>query len=324
MSKFANQTIEYIIQIEDQGLRLDKFLANKLTEISRTKIKKLIESNNLQINGLKIDDPSRLLKANDVLKLFFPNSEEATLKPKNIPLKVVYEDEYLIIIDKPAGLTVHPGAGNFQDTLVNALIHHFGSKLSKIGGEARPGIIHRLDKDTSGLIIIAKDDITHAKLAKVLAAREIKRVYLALVYGSFTVKTGKIEANIGRSEINRKQMRVVRERGKVAITQYKVLKEFGNGALSLLECELETGRTHQIRVHLTYKKHPLVGDQTYGVSLNHNLQSFPEEVKATIRQFPRQALHAAYLEFVHPIDGQKLYFESEIPSDMNDLLEMLK
>ncbi len=324
MSEFFNQTFEFLVNIEEQGLRLDKLLANKLPEISRTKIKKLIEGNNLYLNDSKLLDVSYLVKINDKLRIYIPECEESTLTPKNIDLKIIYEDNKLIIIDKPPYLTVHPGAGNFSDTLVNALIYHFGSNLSKLGGTVRPGIVHRLDKDTSGLIVVAKDDITHAKLSKQLAERKIKRTYLTVIYGTLIPKVSKIETNIARSERDRKRMTVVREGGRIAITNYKVLETFGSDSISLVECELETGRTHQIRVHLTYKNHPIIGDQTYGTHLNHNLKYLNEETIKLIKQFPRQALHAIRLQFIHPTTKKEMLFESNLPGDIQELLDSLR
>ena len=324
MSNFYNQTFEFVVSLEEQGLRLDKLLAYKLTEFSRTKIKKLIESNNFCLNDCSFSDISYLVKEGDKLKIYIPPCEESVLTPKKLDLNITYEDNELIILDKPPYLTVHPGAGNHNDTLVNALIHHFGNNLSKLGGVSRPGIVHRLDKDTSGLIVIAKDDITHTKLAKQLAEREIKRTYLAVVYGTLTPHIGTIQTNIARNPKDRKKMTVVRHEGRVAITRYHVLEKFSKGVISLVECELETGRTHQIRVHLTHKKTPIIGDQTYGTNLNHNLNCFKKETAELIKQFPRQALHAVRLKLTHPFSGQELSFESKLPEDIMQLLAGLR
>jgi 23S rRNA pseudouridine1911/1915/1917 synthase len=325
MNNNYQQTFKFLVECNEQGCRLDKFLATKLTDFSRTKIKKLIESKNFYLNNILFFDCSYALKENDELTIHLPMSEEEhNLKPYEIELKIIYEDDYLIVIDKPAGLTVHPGAGNFHDTLVNALVHKYGAKLSQLGGNTRPGIVHRLDKDTSGLMVVAKDDVTHAKLSKLLADRKIKRTYWAIVYGVLTPLYGKIETNIARSRSDRTKMMVVREGGRVAITMHKVLKEYGNGAISLVECELQTGRTHQIRVHLTHKKHPIVGDQTYGIGLNHNLNVFAEDLKKLIRSFPRQALHAKKLEFIHPITQEEISLISELPNDIANLMDKLE
>lgn len=324
MSIFYNQNFEFVVTLEEQGTRLDKLLSYKLTEISRTKIKKLIESNNFYLNGCIFSNISYLVREGDSLEIHIPEDEGSKLVPKNFDLNIVYEDNNLLVLDKPPYLTVHPGAGNHNDTLVNALIHHFGSNLSQVGGAARPGIVHRLDKDTSGLIIIAKDDITHAKLSKQLAERTIKRTYLALTYGTLSPGLGIIETNIARNPKDRKKMSVVREGGKVAITKYKVLEKYGNNTLSLVECELETGRTHQIRVHLTYKKTPIVGDKTYGANLNYNLKCFDKETIDMIKQFPRQALHAVRLKLIHPYTHQELSFMSELPNDIKTLMDKIK
>ncbi|AIF81100.1 pseudouridylate synthase, 23S RNA-specific [endosymbiont of Acanthamoeba sp. UWC8] len=324
MSKFYNQTFEFVVTLEEQGLRLDKLLAYKLTEFSRTKIKKLIESDNFYLNDCTFSNISYSVREGDELRIFVPPCEKSLLTPKNLDLNIIYEDNELIILNKPPYLTVHPGAGNHNDTLVNALIHHFGNNLSQLGGAQRPGIIHRLDKDTSGLIVIAKDDITHAKLSKQLAEREIKRTYLALVYGTLTPHIGTIQTNIARNPKDRKKMTVVKGEGRVAITRYNVLEKFGGDAISLIECELETGRTHQIRVHLTHKKTPIIGDQTYGTNLNHNLNCFNKETAELIKQFPRQALHAVRLKLTHPSGGQELSFESNLPEDITQLLAGLR
>ncbi len=290
-----------------------------MPEFSRTRIKALVEGNNLSKAGKIFTDISYKVKPGDEFTLTIPAAKPSEILANPIPLNIVYEDKYLLVINKQAGLTVHPGAGNHGDTMVNALLSHCAGKLSGIGGVERPGIVHRLDKDTSGLMVVAKDDNTHHSLAKQIELRELKRVYLAVVWGVLSPPNGKIEANIGRSKTNRKKMAVFRTSGKKALTHYKTLENFG-GLFSLVECRLETGRTHQIRVHMAHKGNSLVGDQSYG----NNKRKIPGQIADLIREFPRQALHSAKIAFTHPKTGKSMEFTAELPADIKELIRNLK
>lgn len=314
-------TIYTIIYNEqDSKVRLDKFLAQNISQLSRTKIKKLIENGGLKLNGVVSTESDLKLTLSDILVLEVPQERPFDLSPMKLDLDIVFEDDDLLIINKPAGLTVHPGAGNHNDTLVNALMGSHSGKLSTISDPQRPGIVHRLDKDTSGLMVVAKNNSTHAALSAMLAEREIKRSYLALVYGTPHPQIGTITTQYGRSKRDPKKMCVLRGGGRTAVTHYQVLEIFGDGAVSLIECNLETGRTHQIRVHMEHRGHPIVGDQTYGRSKNFNLNAFTDNQAQTLKAFPRQALHAYKLAFTHPKTGEELSFESAVPTDMGDLL----
>ena len=295
----------------DAGERLDKHLAGGAPELSRSRIKSLILAGQVVSGGATITDPSYRVKPGMRFEITVPEPVPAQPRGQAIALTVVHEDDALIVIDKPAGMVVHPAPGNPDATLVNALIHHCGDSLSGIGGVARPGIVHRLDKDTSGLMVAAKTDAAHHSLSGQLAARTMSRVYLALVRGRPNPSEGVIRGAIGRSPANRKKMAVLdddRPGGRAAVTHYSVLESF-EGPVSLLECRLETGRTHQIRVHLTHKGHPLIGDKLYG--------------GARSPAFARQALHAYKLAFTHPDSGEKMRFEIALPDDMRALIEGL-
>lgn len=295
----------------DGGERLDRLLAGGLPEQSRSRIKTLILAGRVTSSGATITDPSYRVKPGEAFTLVVPDPVPATPLGQAIALDVVYEDDALIVIDKPAGMVVHPAAGNPDGTLVNALISHCAGSLSGIGGELRPGIVHRLDKDTSGLMVAAKSDVAHRGLSDQFATRSLSRVYLALVRGIPNPVRGTITGNIGRSPANRKKMAVLaadRAGGRHAVTHYQVQKTY-SGPLSLIECRLETGRTHQIRVHLTHKGHPLIGDKLYG--------------GARTPAFPRQALHAHRLAFIHPISGAAMEFAAALPEDMQALIEGL-
>jgi 23S rRNA pseudouridine1911/1915/1917 synthase len=308
---------------QDHKVRLDKFLAGHISHLSRSKIKKLIETGALKVNGTQNLESDLRLTYGDTLTLEIPLETPFVLQPSQSKLDIVFEDESLLVINKPAGLTVHPGAGNHNDTLVNALIGSHEGNLSKVGDPKRPGIVHRLDKDTSGLMIVAKNDSTHYALSKMLAERQIKRFYLALVYGIPHPMIGTIITQYGRSKRDPKKMCVLRTGGRIAITRYKVLENFAGGALSLIECRLETGRTHQIRVHMEHRGHPIVGDQTYGRSKNFNLSSLSNKQATAVKSFSRQALHAYKLEFIHPKTGENLSFTSELAADIEALLAVL-
>ena len=313
---------------EDAGVRLDQFLAARFSDLSRSRLKQLIEAGNVARAGEKIGDANTRVKPGEVYQIRVPPPVPARPQPQAIPLAVVHEDKDVIVIDKPAGLVVHPAAGNPDGTLVNALIAHCGASLGGLGGEARPGIVHRLDKDTSGLIVAAKNDRAMHSLARQFEHHTIERAYNAVAWGAPRVSQGTLEGDIGRNPFDRKRMAVLRGGGKPARTRYKVLKRFGDPErpfASLLECRLETGRTHQIRVHLAHSGHPLIGDATYGRARHVPRAKSPAEEKAflAVREFPRQALHAYLLGFKHPTTKENLRFESPWPADLASLIASL-
>ena len=309
----------------DGGVRLDRFLAQASDiELSRTRIKALIQDGMLTCNGAKVTDPSASVKSEAVYELTLPAVQDATPQPENIPLDIYFEDEHLIVLEKPAGMVVHPAPGSYDGTLVNALLHHCGDSLSGIGGVARPGIVHRLDKDTSGVMMAAKSEKAHVKLSKLFAKHNLTRRYQAIVWGLPPLRVGTIDAPIGRSRHDRKKMAVL-ENGKEAITHYQTLRDLPPFA-AMVECTLETGRTHQIRVHLSEMGYGIIGDTVYG----HPLRSaqMPDQaardVLAGLRGFERQALHAAHLGFVHPITKQEMGFDSPLPDDMHALIKQIE
>jgi 23S rRNA pseudouridine1911/1915/1917 synthase len=297
------------------GQRLDKALA-EASGLSRERVKALIGQGAVSVGGKTVSQAASKTSEDTDFAIVVPAAAEATARPQDIPLAVVFEDEHLIVVDKPAGLVVHPAAGHPHGTLVNALLHHCAGRLSGIGGVARPGIVHRIDKDTSGLLVVAKSDAAHEGLARQFADHSIERVYLAVVNGHPTPREGTIRERVGRSDTNRKKMAVLAKdssRGKHAVTHYKVVRTMTECAL--LECRLETGRTHQVRVHLASIGHALLGDPVYGRA-NPRLRPV---LKAL--DFRRQALHAAVLGFVHPVTGDRLRFASDLPQDMEELID---
>ena len=307
-------------------LRIDKYLASHIENSSRTKIQKAIEDGCVIVNS-KIVKSNYLVLPNDTIEINLPGFEEKPeVVPENIPLNIVYEDEYLIVVNKPAGMVTHPAYKNHSGTLVNALLYNARqkpSKLSLAGGIERAGIVHRLDKNTSGLLVVAKDEEVHRKLSKLFSIHNIERQYQALVWGHFKVKKGIIEEPLGRSHIDRKKV-VVKQEGKLAVTEYEVLNEFE--FLSLVSLQLRTGRTHQIRVHMHSIGHPVFGDPDYEGRKPHGIQltnKLKEQIKHLLEVMPRQALHAKVLGFTHPATGEKLRFESELPEDMRKLIERL-
>ncbi len=318
---------------EQAGLRLDKALATLAGEISRARLQQVIKEGGVSLNGAVAGDGSRKVAEGDAIVLVMPEAKPAEPVGQDIPLTVVYEDEHLIVIDKPAGLVVHPAGGHEDGTLVNALIAHCGESLSGIGGVKRPGIVHRLDKDTSGLLVVAKNDRAHQKLAKQFADHgrtgPLQRAYLAIVWGGLRRQTGTIDAPLERSNRNREKMAVVSEgRGREAITHFSLVERFPpllkgkeemEALASLVECRLETGRTHQIRVHMSHIGHPLLGDQLYGSGFATKASRLPEEAQAALAALGRQALHAAVLGFEHPATGGEMLFESEPPADFTNL-----
>jgi len=272
------------------------------------------------MDGVVVTEPSRRLKAGEVVRLAEPPPVDPTPRPSAMPLTVVFEDAHLVVVDKPAGMVVHPAPGNPDNTLVNALLAHCGDSLSGIGGVRRPGIVHRLDKETSGLMVVAKTDRAHRTLAAQFADRTLHRVYHALLWGVPSPAAGEIEGAIGRHPTQRTRMAVVAEGGKPALTRYRTLRAWGT-VVSLVECRLATGRTHQIRVHMTHIGHPLVGDATYGRSPRR--PPLPPEVMAPLIALPRQALHAVAIGFRHPETGEPMTFESRMPDVIDDILTCL-
>lgn len=303
------------LSAETAGWRLDRALAVTIPTISRERLKNLVSGGMVQLNGKLLRDPALKVKGGEQVAIRIPAPRPAEAQSQDIPLHIAYEDEHLLVVDKPAGLVVHPAAGNLDGTLVNALLHHCAGRLSGIGGVARPGIVHRIDKDTSGLLVVAKTDPAHVGLSAQFAKHTIGRRYLAVVAGIPTPPAGRIEANLARSEQNRQKITVVHAaKGRHAITHYRVLEPLNRAGL--VECRLETGRTHQVRVHMAHIGHPLIGDPAYGQGRFSDLT----------RQlgFHRQALHAAELKFEHPITKEILTFESPTPSDIQELLTALR
>ena len=310
------------VTTEQQGQRIDRFLTSCFSDLSRSQIQRLISNGNLSVDENIIIDNSFKIRIGDIYQLEIPPAEEAIPEPENIPLDIIYEDNDLIVVNKPAGMTVHPAPGAYHGTLVNALLYHCKNNLSGIGGVKRPGIVHRIDKDTSGLLVVAKNDISHRKLCEQFAEHSIERTYFALVYGTPSPLHGQINANIGRSPYDRKKMAIVTKGGKNAITNYKTIEVF-TGA-SLIQCNLETGRTHQIRVHMSSLGCNLIGDKVYEKNKKSSLHFANENIKQSILSFSRQALHATTLGFIHPTTQEKMSFSSQFPKDFSDLLNDLK
>ncbi len=314
-----------VVDAAEEGQRLDAFLAARRPNLSRTRFKALIKSGRVSTGGRTLDEPNYRVNAGDAFAVDMPEPVDATPEPQNIPLDIVFEDDHLIVIDKPAGLVVHPAAGNWSGTLVNALLHHCGDSLSGIGGVRRPGIVHRLDKETSGLMVVAKTDTTHRALTAQFADHKLDgilvRAYRALVWGAPSPTKGIVNAALDRDPKNRQRQAVVKRGGRQAKTHYRTEAVFGDAPIaSLLECRLETGRTHQIRVHLAYIGHPLVGDTVYGAGFLTKAEKLPPRLAAQVRKFRRQALHAAILSFRHPQSGENLMFERPPPPDMAALI----
>ena len=302
--------------------RLDRWLASICPDLSRSRVKALIKQGQLTRDGTAVRDPAEVVRPGARYVLTLPPPAPAAPAPEAIPLAILFEDAHLIVLNKPPGLVVHPAPGNEKGTLVNALLAHCGSTLPGIGGEARPGIVHRLDKDTSGVMVVAKTEIAHKALSEAFARRDIERTYLALAWGVPAEAEGRIEAPIGRHPVDRKRMAVV-AKGKPAATRYRVLRAFAT-ACALLECRLETGRTHQVRVHLAHLGHPLVGDPAYLRRLPAASSRLPPDLRAALTGFPRQALHAASLAFQHPITGERLAFTAPLPGDLEALIDALE
>ncbi|MFQ5750645.1 MAG: RluA family pseudouridine synthase [bacterium] len=317
-----DEYFEFVVPTNKDKERLDKFLARKIAAVSRARLQKIIQEGKVVVNGYPAK-ASHLVQPDEKIILCIPKPKKVDILPEKIPLKILYEDQHLLVLNKEAGMVVHPAFSNYTGTLVNALLYHCGG-LSTIGGRQRPGIVHRLDKDTSGLMVIAKNDITHRHLSQQFSEKETERKYMALAWGQFKKKQGKIATNIARSPRDRKRMSV-QINGKLAVTNYEVIQEFS--LLSLLTLKLETGRTHQIRVHLSYLGHPVFGDMTYG-GRNRQLGGLSKRDRQhavdLLELMPRQALHAKTLGFTHPINNEFMRFDSELPPDMQLLLIRLR
>lgn len=310
------------------GIRLDKALADHCADLSRARVQNLIDASHVRVNDQICTQASRKLKGGEQIAMHVPAPVAATPKPEDIPLDITYEDEHLLVINKPAGLVVHPGAGNQDGTLVNALLHHCGTSLSGIGGVMRPGIVHRLDKDTSGLMAVAKNDKAHQGLSDQLQERSLSRTYLTLVTSVPIPPLGAIDKPIGRHTHNRLKMSIQLKTGRASKTHYKTVRNY-NDAVSLVQCKLESGRTHQIRVHMEAIKHYVIGDPFYGAqpTLVKSLLGkggYEDETIAQILDFPRQALHAHEIGFIHPITEERLSFTAEPPQDFQNLIKLLE
>lgn len=310
------------VSAEQKGLRLDKFLSSAGTGISRAQLQRLILQGYVSCDDDIISDNSFKVREGDVYQIILPEPEEALPEAENIALDIVYEDNDLIVVNKPAGMTVHPGAGTHNGTLVNALLYHCRDNLSGIGGVKRPGIVHRIDKETSGLLVVAKNDLAHQGLSEQFARHSIERTYFAFVYGVPNPMNGTVAANIGRSPYDRKKMAILPSGGKEAVTHYQTLKISGRTA-ALIKCNLETGRTHQIRVHMASLGCNLIGDKVYVKNKKSSILFTDNSVKDFINAFPRQALHAASLGFEHPRSKKWLQFNTILPDDLQKLAEVL-
>ena len=318
--------INFIVSDKDKNQRIDQFVTNKENQLSRTRIKNLILKKKLRINEKIIEDPAKKVNWGDKIYLEIPKPNKVSLEPYKYKLDIKYEDEDLIVLNKEAGISMHPGPGNYNNTLVNALIYYYNKNLSNIGDELRPGIVHRIDKDTSGLVLIAKNNSSHEILSKQFNQHSIKRVYQALIWGKLRPQHGKIETFITRSSKNRQLMEVSSSKGKLAITNYKTLEIFENSKVptfSLVECNLETGRTHQIRVHMSYKLNNIVGDQKYKKKFK-KIKYVDENLKNLILNLDRQFLHAMKLGFIHPKSQKYIEFESKLPIELENILKKLR
>jgi len=318
--------IKLIVKESEIDQRVDVFINKQKSFLSRTRVKNLILKEKLKINDLIITNPSKKLNIRDKIQLEIPEPEKASLKPYNYKLNIIYEDHDLLVIDKSAGISVHPGVGNYDNTIVNALMNYCGKSLSNIGDELRPGIVHRIDKDTSGLIVVAKNNISHEHLSNQFNKHTIKRVYQTLIWGKLRPQTGTIETLITRSSKNRQLMEVGFTKGKKAITNYKTLEVFENKnspTLSLIECRLKTGRTHQIRVHMSYKGNNILGDKKYKKKFK-KIKNINSDLEKIILNLDRQFLHAKVLGFVHPKSGKEMEFTSILPQELEKIIKILR
>ncbi len=318
--------INLIVKDADKNLRVDVFINKKENEISRTRVKNLILNKKLKLNNKVIEDPSKKITSGDILELIIPEPKKASLKPYKYKLDIVYEDEDLMVLNKPAGIVMHPGAGNFDNTIVNALINYDQNSLSNIGDELRPGIVHRIDKNTSGLVVIAKNNQTHEHLSIQFSKHSITRIYQLLIWGKVRPSKGKVETLITRSSKNRQMMEVSISKGKKAITNYNTIEIFENKntpTLSLLECKLETGRTHQIRVHMNHLGNSIVGDDKYKKKFK-KIKNIDLSLEKKLINLNRQFLHAKTIGFIHPKKNQEMLFNSILPQELEIILKMLR
>jgi 23S rRNA pseudouridine1911/1915/1917 synthase len=318
--------INIIVKNKENGQRIDSFISNKENELSRTRIKNLILQKNLKLNNSIIINPSQRVATGDKINLVIPEPKKASLKPYKFKIDIVYEDNDLLVLDKPAGIVIHPGAGNYDNTIVNALMNHCGKSLSNIGGELRPGIVHRIDKDTSGLVVVAKNNFAHENLSNQFNKHSIERIYELMIWGKLRPQFGRIETLITRSSKNRQLMEVGIIKGKKAVTNYKTLEVFENDktpTLSLVECKLETGRTHQIRVHMSHKGNNVLGDKKYRKKIK-KFKNINQNLEKLIYNLNRQFLHAKVLGFIHPKSRKKLRFTSILPNDLMIIVKTLR
>ena len=321
-----NKTTTFFVEDISDNLRLDKYLASKLKTLTRSQIKKIILSKNVSINKKTTLSPSKKLKSGNSIEIIIKEKKVEYIKPQKIDIDIIFEDDEIIVVDKPSGIVVHPGAGNKEGTLVNALLYLYKKKLSNLNGLSRPGIVHRIDKETSGLLVIAKTNFSHAKIAKQFSDHTVKRKYLALIWGVIRPLSGKITTLLSRNKKNRQLMSVTERAGKKAVTNYKTLKVFvikNIPKISLLECELETGRTHQIRVHINHKGSSLLGDKQYGKK-NLKFKNINKNFLEALENLDGQALHAQTLEFIHPTKNFLVKFESKIPRNLKKILNILE
>ena len=321
-----NNSMKFLVKEKNVNERLDVFLSKKINFLTRSHIKKIIENSHVKINGKLVYLPSKRVKTNDTILIVIALAQSKKLLPNKIKLDIEYEDKDLIIINKPKGMVVHPGAGNYKNTLANGLIYKYRNQLSNINGELRPGIVHRIDKETSGLLVVAKNNLAHSKLGQQFSEHSIKRKYLCLVWGVIRPMKGQIKSLISRSKKNRQIMTVSDVNGKKAITNYKTIKLFNVKhipKISLIECELETGRTHQIRVHMKYKGTSLLGDKQYG-KRNIKFKNINKDFLERLNDLNGQALHAKSLGFIHPANGDFVNFNSKPPEAFRNLLNLLE
>ncbi|MEP2718006.1 RluA family pseudouridine synthase [Pseudophaeobacter sp.] len=339
----GSRQIEFVIA-EDPPKRLDKAVSRDVpaeATLSRTRLARLIEAGNLTVDGTVVQDAKARVAAGALVSITVEEADESHIGPEDIPLEVIYEDEDLIVINKPTGMVVHPAPGTPSGTLVNALLHHCGENLSGVGGVKRPGIVHRIDKETSGLLVVAKSDVAHQGLAKQFEKHTVERYYRAICYGvpdandprlrgvkGTSFEPGnilKLTTQLARHKHDRQRQAVLFQGGRHAVTRARIVEPFGTPSVAaLIECWLETGRTHQIRVHMTHAGHSLVGDPTYGGKRKLAAKSLAPAGIAAVQNFPRQALHAAVLGFVHPVSGEEMRFEAPLPQDMSELIEALR
>jgi len=320
-----NKTMKFFVDKRDAGTRIDIYLTKKISKFTRSFLKKIILTKNLKINNTVVSSPSTKIKTKDIIFINILSRNENRLIPKKIKIDIVYEDNDILIINKPKGMVVHPGAGNVENTLANALAYKYKKNLSNLNGELRPGIVHRIDKETSGLLVVAKNNLAHSNLGKQFSHHTIKRKYLCLAWGVIRPLSGRIKTLISRDNKNRQLMTVSETRGKVAITNYKTLRVYNIKdipKISFLECELETGRTHQIRVHLKSKGISLIGDNQYGKK-NLKFKRINKIFLEKLINIKGQALHAQTLEFDHPTKKKWVSFKTNVPDDFKKMLDLL-